>query len=106
MKIDASTLPNTFNPSPGYVLLEILPNEEHESLTTEIKEEATPQRGKVLMVGDDTYYETGQEMKCPAKIGQTVIHSGYGWERFRYKGKQFTLCPFSKILSSYDSEDN
>jgi co-chaperonin GroES (HSP10) len=86
-------------PSPGYVLLEILENEKPSSFIIADKD-ATPQRGKVLSIGDFTFHEgVDEEFHAPCKVGDAVIHSGYGYENIRVEGEQYRLCPFSKILA-------
>jgi len=85
-------------PSAGYVLLEIAENEKPSSWEIADKD-ATPQRGKVLAIGDTTLHEgTNVFFEAPCKVGDTVIHSGYGFENIRVEGEAYKLCPFSKIL--------
>lgn len=98
-------LPDTIKVAPGYLLLEILDNEESEEIVTNIKDGDKPQRGKVLLVGSKTYYSTGQDMESPCGEGDIVVHSAFGYEDFRYKGKKYRLCPFNKVLASYSSKE-
>ena len=92
------------HPAPGYVVLEILENEQPESLSIAGTEDI-PQRGKVLRVGPSTYYDTGEVFECPAEVGDVVVHSGHGFENFRVEGEQFRICPFNKILLVLERED-
>lgn len=82
----------------GYVLLEELKNESSTSFSVEDDKEI-PQRGKVLVVGDYIWHDNGDKYESPAKVGDKVIHSAYGYEIIAYEGKQYKVCPFSKILA-------
>lgn len=82
----------------GYLLLDILENEQPTSFIVEDKSEPA-QRGKVLAVGSDTFDENGKELKSPAKVGDVVVHSAFGFENIKYKGEDYRLCPFTKVLA-------
>ena len=59
----------------------------------------TPRIGKVLDVGGNTYHENGEVFNCPVKVGDIIIHSGYGYENITYEGEEYRIVPFSKILA-------
>ena len=82
----------------GYVLLEELENEKPSDFLVEDDKEI-PQRGRVLVVGDHIWHDNGDVYTSPAKLGDKVIHSAYGYEKITYEGKEYRVCPFSKILA-------
>lgn len=84
-------------PCPGYVILEILEHEDSLGVTLAGVEKAS-QKGKVLKVGKHTYLESGQRIDCPVKVGDVVVHSGFGYEDFYMETKLYRVCPFNKIL--------
>ena len=89
-------------PAKGYLLLEILENESPESIAMPASDQV-PQRGKVIAVGGATWYETIHEVfRSPAKVGQIVVHSGFGFENVRIRGDEYRLLPFGKVLGIFN----
>ena len=82
----------------GYLLLEILENEQPVGFSVEDKNQPA-QRGKVLSVGDETFDEHGNKLESPAEIGDVVVHSAYGFENITHKDEEYRLCPFTKVLA-------
>ncbi len=95
----SNSISQKIKPAKGYLLLEILKNEAPSKNWSAPNPDQIPQRGKVLAVGPDTFHETGDVFKPPAKKGDVVVHSGFGFEDIRVEMKEFRLCPFSKILA-------
>lgn len=92
-------------PQKGYLLLEIL---ENESPTTYMlsNDDQIPQRGRVLVVGPDTWHEGVHErFESPARAGDIVLHSGFGFEDFYVQGEKLRLCPFSKVIGVISGKD-
>lgn len=89
-----------YKPTKGYLLLDPIDNEQSSQFKIEDQEE-TPQRAVVLVVGGSTWHTSGQKFEAPARVGDTVIHSGFGFESIRIEGSQYRLCPFDKILAVY-----
>lgn len=83
-------------PANGYLVLEILDDESPKGFDVEDSDQI-PQRGKVLAVGGDTFYE-GEVFKSPAKVGDIILHSGFGYEDVIVQGEKFRLCPFIKTV--------
>jgi co-chaperonin GroES (HSP10) len=84
-------------PVAGYLLVE--PLEETSVKGLNLIAEEFPQLAKVLKVGD-SYYDKSKEMivDSPCKSGQVVIHSSFGFEKFRSEGKEYRIVPFDKVL--------
>jgi co-chaperonin GroES (HSP10) len=58
-----------------------------------------PQTGKVLKVGGPGYHPSGKfTIPPPAKIGDRILHSGYGFENFYLNGILYRIVPFDKVL--------
>lgn len=85
-------------PANGYLFLEPLDDEQTEGWEMAGVEE-TPQRAKVLAVGEATFHASGKFIEAPAKKGDIVVHSAFGIESIRHKGDQYRLCPFEKVLA-------
>lgn len=90
-------------PSNGYLILEILGNESPSGISLAGTQDI-PQRGRVLAVGDPTFYETGVKWISPANVGDVVVHSGHGYEDYTVKGKKYRACPFSKVMVVFEKD--
>ena len=84
-------------PVKGFLVLEVLENESPNSFDVADNDQI-PQRGRVLAVGTDTLHESGDVFKSPCKVGDTVIHSGFGYEDVYIDGERYRMCPFGKVL--------
>lgn len=85
-------------PSKGYIFVEPL-DLEHSTAFHVANSEDTPRRAKVLAVGDKTYHTSGSDYLAPCKVGDTIIHSGFGFEQIKHHGKEYRLIPFDKVLA-------
>lgn len=85
-------------PANGYLFLKPLDDEQTKGWKVAGVEEA-PQRAKVLAVGGAMFHDSGELIGAPAKKGDIVVHSAFGFESIRHKGDQYLLCPFDKILA-------
>lgn len=86
------------NPTKGYLLVEPRGNEQSGSFTFKTTE--TPQRGKVLKVGPDTWHAGIAEVfTSPCKEGDTIIHGAHNFETIRIENKEYRLVPFGMVLA-------
>ena len=95
-----SSIPQ-LNPCKGYLLLLPTDDDQIEGIPL-AGVEGKPQRAKVLAVGADTYHASGNVLKAPAKKGDIVIHSSVGFENIKYKGEEYRMCPFERILAVFE----
>lgn len=86
-----------YKPVKGYVLAKPEGNEQNSSFVIEDKE--TPQRAEVIKVGNDTWHVSGNKFSSPCKPGDTIVHSGFGYEDIRFEGEHYRLIPFDKVLA-------
>jgi len=95
----SSSIPQ-LNPAKGYLFLDPIEDDQIEGVPVAGVDEK-PQRAKVLAVGAYTYHTSGEKFEAPAKKGDIVIHSSFGFENIRYKGNEYRICPFDKILAVF-----
>lgn len=86
-----------FKPVKGFLLTK--PQQNEQSSSFEIYDKETPQRAKVLVVGDSTYHTSGQVFESPCKPGDVIVHSAFGFEDIRSEGEHYRLIPFDKVLA-------
>jgi co-chaperonin GroES (HSP10) len=87
-----------YTPVSGYLLTEPLEANQAVGWNAESDDEK-PQLAKVLKVGPETWHEThGKRLKAPCKIGDTIIHSSFGFENIIIDGKDYRMVPFNKVL--------
>ena len=91
-------------PLEGHVLIEITDKQDNAEDKNEFSTpnaSHTPQNGKVVAIGKDTYYaNTSVVYKCPVKIGDNIIHSGAGFEQVKEEDGRvkYRFIPFRGIL--------
>jgi len=103
-------MPNTqaeytaIKPCKGYILVQPL-DLQHSTVFSVAQAEDTPRLAKVLSVGNKTYHMSGAEYLAPCAIGNTIIHSGFGFEQIKHEGKDYRLVPFDKILAVIEKKN-
>lgn len=88
-------------PLPGYILVEPKPKEEKTSsgiVLPDVAEEK-PAEGRVLACGE-AVLENGKTIKCPVKVGQTVIYKKWGGNDIKSDGKELLLLKFEDIMAT------
>lgn len=87
-------------PLAGYVLIEPAPKEEKTAAGIVLPDVADekPQEGKVIVVGPDSI-ENGQKIKCPVKVGDTVIYKKWGGNDIKVDGKELLLLKFEDLMA-------
>ncbi len=89
-----------YTPVAGYLLLDPIEGDTSSSRIKIQDGDELPQRALVIAVGKPAYYAgTNNIFKSPCKVGDEVIHSGFGFEYVKVGGHKFRLCPFEKILA-------
>lgn len=87
----------SYSPLPGYVLVRPLKGQDSERYV--VVDEQFPQLAEVLKVGDPVMRDyTDTLVSSPVKVGQTIVHSSFGFEKFRHEGEELRIVPFNKIL--------
>lgn len=87
-------------PLAGYVLVE--PAEKVEKtpagiVLPDIADEK-PQEGKVIAIGPDAV-EDGKTIKCPVKVGDSVIYKKWGGNDIKVDGKELLLLKFEDLMA-------
>jgi chaperonin GroES len=100
-KMKKSSKVTNIKPSPGYLV--ILPMEAEEKTASGIylpdSANEKPQKGKVLVVGDDETTENGTKRKAPTKKGDIVIYKKWGGNEVKIDGVEYLFAKFDDILA-------
>ena len=104
MKKVTKTSITKLKPLAGYVLIEPKPKETTTATGIVLPEvaEEKPQEGKVLAVGDDSI-EEGKTIKCPVKVGNTVVYKKWGGNEIKVDGKELLLLKFEDLMAIVSS---
>ncbi len=87
-------------PLAGYVLIEPAPKEEKTPagiVLPDIADEK-PQEGKVVACGPDAV-EDGKTIKCPVKVGDSVIYKKWGGNDIKVDRKELLLLKFEDLMA-------
>ena len=85
-------------PSLGYVLVEPLSPDQVEGIDI-VDDSELPQFAKVIAVGAEKYHEHIEKVfKPPCKVGDEIVHSGFGFGNIKIDGKEHRMMPFEKVL--------
>ena len=104
MKNRKSVEPNSvISPSNGYVLVKALSND-HSSTFLVVETEKSPRFATCIAVGGPTIHTSGDEYLPPCKVGDEIVHSGFGYESIKHKGVDYKLVPFDKVLAVVETE--
>lgn len=87
-------------PLAGYVLIEPASREEKTAAGIVLPEvaEEKPQEGKVLACGPDSV-EDGKTIKCPVKVGDTIIYKKWGGNDIKVEGRELLLLKFEDLMA-------
>lgn len=58
-----------------------------------------PAQGKVLSIGEDLILENGKVLKCPVKIGDTVVYKKWGGDEIKVSGVEYKLVKFDDLMA-------
>lgn len=89
-------------PTSGYILA--TPFEQPASLRVYQKESDPPKRAVIVAVGTPYILESGATIECPAKVGDTILHTTIGYEVLKENGKEYRIIHFSKIIGVYEKD--
>jgi chaperonin GroES len=97
--------PKKLQPMPGYVLLEPTKIEEKTSGGIYLSLSGTEKQptGKVVAVGADWVTESGATIKCPVKVGDTVLVKKWGGDEFKLSitsKEEYQIVKFDGILAT------
>lgn len=99
----ASTKKNKFNlkPTPGHIVIKPLEAQTKTSSGIYLPETAgeKPQKGEVVAVGEEEINEKGAKIKCPVKVGDTVIYKKWGGSEVRIDETDYLFSKYEDILA-------
>lgn len=99
--INDKRLTINIKPLMGYVLVE--PSDaETKTLSGIILPESAqekPAQGKVVACGDEMIMENGKVLKCPVKVGDTVVYKKWGGDEIKVDGKELKLVKFDDLMA-------
>ena len=88
-------------PLMGYVLVE--PSEAESKTASGIilpeSAQEKPAQGKVIACGDDMVMENGKTLKCPVKVGDTIVYKKWGGDEIKVSGKELKLVKFDDLMA-------
>lgn len=58
-----------------------------------------PAQGTVVAVGDEMVLENGKTVKCPVKIGDTVVYKKWGGDEIKVGGIEYKLVKFDDLMA-------
>ena len=92
-----------FDPAPGFLLIDPLEKDEKSHYIAVQDNIDQPYKGTVLAVGREKLSEFGKPVKSPVLVGDFILYSISGIERFKMSYKdnpryEFVICPFSRVL--------
>lgn len=85
-----------FNPSPGYILAEVLESSSDTLITNQPQKKC-----KVAAVGKE-YMENRSFVYPPCKPGDIIIHTTVGFETLTLNDKEHRIISFRNILGTYE----
>lgn len=101
MKTKRSIEKINLKPAPGYIV--ILPVDAQEKTASGIylpdSANEKPQKGKVLVVGDEEVTENGTKRKAPVKANDSVIYKKWGGNEVKIDGTEYLFVKFEDILA-------
>lgn len=81
-------------PAPSFLLVE--PLDETTPFKRASKDEIT-KKATVLLVGGDSNRH-GFTMISPAKVGDVILHTSFGYQDFEHEGKKYRVVRFDDVL--------
>lgn len=85
----------------GYVL--VLPSEAESKTASGIilpeSAQEKPAQGKVKACGDDMVMENGKLVKCPVKVGDSVVYKKWGGDEIKVSGIEYKLVKFDDLMA-------
>lgn len=93
---------NNLKPNAGYILVEPAKTEKQTATGIYLPDSHTdkPQYGTVLAVGDDQVSDKGGVLKCPVKVGDTVVYKKWGGNEVQIKDVEYQFLRFDDILAT------
>jgi chaperonin GroES len=88
-------------PTPGYIVIKPLEAQTQTASGIYLPDSAgeKPQKGLVVVIGDDEINEKGIKIKCPVKVGDTVIYKKWGGSEVKIDGIEYLFAKFEDILA-------
>lgn len=85
-------------PSEGWIVIKPFERERVGSVVLHDRD-ALPQFGTVIAVGRETVYpNTTIQRVAPCKVGDNIVHAGFGWQQVRMGGETMKLISFADCL--------
>lgn len=92
-----------FMPTPGRVLVKPVKKDDVTKGGIYLPDTASkekPQEGEVISVGADAVSNSGQPIKSPAKVGDTVLFAKWGGEEYKDEdGSEYKFIKFDDIIA-------
>ena len=88
-------------PMPGYVVIKSLDAQTQTASGIYLPDSAgeKPQKGEIIVVGDDEINDKGIKIKSPVKAGDFVIYKKWGGSEVKIDGVEYLFSKFDDILA-------
>ncbi|KKQ26147.1 MAG: 10 kDa chaperonin [Candidatus Woesebacteria bacterium GW2011_GWA1_37_8] len=88
-------------PMPGYVVIKSLDAQTQTASGIYLPDSAgeKPQKGEIIVVGDDEINDKGIKIKSPVKAGDVVIYKKWGGSEVKIDGVEYLFSKFDDILA-------
>jgi len=94
------------SPLAGYVLVEpaTQSNKTASGIYLPEANSEKPQYGKVLACGDSIWESGVKEIKCPVKVGATVIYKKWGGNDYKIDDVEYQFLKFEDVLATVEGK--
>ena len=98
-----------FKPCPGFILIDPLETDKKSDYIAVQDNIDRPYKGTVLAIGDEKW-EDGKYIPSPVEVGDFVLYSIAGIERFKMNYKdnpryEFVIAPYGRILGIINEKE-
>jgi len=98
----STTQVKNIHPLPGYVVIEPVENKTRTDSGIYLPEsnEEKPQMGSVVAISDSYVNEQGATIKCPVKVGDTVLYKKWGGNEVKVSNTEIQVMKFEDLIAT------
>lgn len=98
----AQVMIKQISPLAGYVVVEPVETQTQtqSGIYLPTSGEEKPQMGTVVAISAKTVTENGTEIKCPVKVGDTVLYKKWGGNEVKAEGKEVQVLKYEDLIAT------